>query len=229
MDGTDTTYGETLTLERSASARLWAELLLVFVGLPGLLFAVRGSVRGLIIPLIMLAGLVCWLLLRRTPGFDMQRLWNGRDFWRHFARTLSVMLPLGLFCTAFSWYYEPERFLAFPLNAPTFWLVVMCCYPVLSAYPQELIYRVYFMHRYAPLFRRPWQLMLASALAFGWAHAFLGNWIAPLFTALGGLLFARTYLRSGSLLQTALEHGLWGDLLFSVGIGWYFYAGSIGA
>jgi len=29
-------------------------------------------------------------------------------------------------------------------------------------------------------------------------------------------------------LAAGLEHALWGDLLFTLGLGWYFYTGSIG-
>lgn len=232
MDGVQTTVMDSVAevgVPRGATrVWLWAEMMVVFIGAPGLLFFIRESVRGLIIPLIMLAGMVCWLILRKMTDFDRSRLWNGRDFVHHIARSMRVFIPLGIFGTAFSYWYEPERFLSFPLAAPQFWLMVMILYPVLSAYPQELVYRVFFMQRYSTLFPRQWQMILASALFFGWAHAFLGNWIAPVFTTLGGILFAHTYLRSKSLLQTAIEHGIYGDLLFTVGIGWHFYAGSIG-
>jgi hypothetical protein len=33
--------------------------------------------------------------------------------------------------------------------------------------------------------------------------------------------------KSGSALMAGIEHGIWGDFLFTVGIGWYFYSGSI--
>lgn len=44
---------------------------------------------------------------------------------------------------------------------------------------------------------------------------------------IGGILFARTYERSNSLLAACIEHGLWGDLLFTLGLGWCFYTGVI--
>lgn len=212
---------------RFRSFRLFAELIVLFVGLPGALLAVRHRVHGLIIPLILVAGLVCWLWLRRQPDFDRSRLWNTRDFRRHLGRTLAVFLPLGAVAAGFSYWLMPDSFLMFPRWTPGFWLIVMVCYPVFSAYPQELIYRAFFFHRYGRLLgeRGAW---IVSALLFGWAHVFLGNWVAPVGAALGGLLFGRTYQRSGSLLQAALEHGLWGDLLFTVGVGFLFYAGSIG-
>jgi membrane protease YdiL (CAAX protease family) len=104
----------------------------------------------------------------------------------------------------------------------------MILYPLLSVYPQELIFRTFFFHRYRQIFRQSWVLILASGLSFGLAHLFFANWIAPTLTLLGGLQFARTYDRTNSTLQAAIEHGLWGDLIFTIGLGWYFYGGSIG-
>jgi hypothetical protein len=47
-------------------------------------------------------------------------------------------------------------------------------------------------------------------------------------TALGGVHFGRTYAKTGSTLQVTLEHGLWGWLAFTIGLGWYVYSGAIG-
>jgi membrane protease YdiL (CAAX protease family) len=94
-------------------------------------------------------------------------------------------------------------------------------------YPQELIFRTYLFHRYRALFGSDRALVAASAVAFGLAHLFFANWWAPLLSTAGGWLFARTYLRTRSTLQATVEHGLWGDVVFTVGLGWYFYGGSI--
>jgi len=51
--------------------------------------------------------------------------------------------------------------------------------------------------------------------------------VATLLAAIGGLVFAVIYRRSGSLLQFALEHSLWGAFLFTLGMGVYFYGGSL--
>jgi len=208
--------------------RLWAEMLLLFGGIPAALLLVRHHLNLLVIPLVLVAALSCWLWLRRQPDFDRAKLWNVRDFIPHLARTLLIFLPLGAVAALLSYLCMPQAFFIFPKQYFVFWLIVMIGYPILSAYPQELIYRAFFYHRYAPLFRYRWQLVLANTILFGWVHIFLGNWIAPVFAAIGGLLFSRTYFRSGGILQSAIEHGLWGDLLFTVGVGWYFYAGSVG-
>ena len=51
------------------------------------------------------------------------------------------------------------------------------------------------------------------------------NELAVVLTLVGGWLFARTYLRTRSLLATAVEHAAYGCLLFTVGLGRWFVTG----
>jgi len=85
----------------------------------------------------------------------------------------------------------------------------------------------FFFHRYGPLFAKVAGLIGANALSFGLAHLVYGNWVAVALTTLGGALFAYRYARSESLLVVSIEHGLWGDWLFTIGAGWYLYSGAI--
>jgi hypothetical protein len=96
-------------------------------------------------------------------------------------------------------------------------------YPVFSAYPQELFYRAFFFLRYKPPFGDGTGMIAASAAVFGFAHIIFGNWVAIAMTASGGVLFGCTYRKTGSLVLTCLEHALFGDLSFTVGIGQFFY------
>jgi CAAX protease family protein len=66
---------------------------------------------------------------------------------------------------------------------------------------------------------------VASAIAFSWAHIVLLNSLAVVFTLLRGWLFARTYLRTRSLLATAVKHAAYGCLLFTVSLGRWFVTG----
>ena len=118
---------------------------------------------------------------------------------------------------------ERDLILALPRRQPRLWLLVMCFYPLVSVYPQEIIFRAFVFHRYERLFGDGLRLVVVSAVAFGAAHLFFGNWVAPVLTTLGGYLFARTYARSGSVVLASIEHALWGDLVFTLGIGVYFY------
>lgn len=124
---------------------------------------------------------------------------------------------------------RPELLFAFPQREPTWWLVVMLAYPLLSVYPQELIFRTFFFHRYESLFKTRLGCLLLSAAVFGLAHLFFNHWLAPTMTAVGGYLFASTYARSRSTVWVSIEHALWGDFLFTIGLGYYFWGGSIRA
>jgi membrane protease YdiL (CAAX protease family) len=65
----------------------------------------------------------------------------------------------------------------------------------------------------------------ANAVLFGWAHVIVHNLTAMLLTTAGGLLFASSYQKSRSTLLVAVEHALYGDFVFSVGIGGMFVNG----
>ena len=46
----------------------------------------------------------------------------------------------------------PGRLFAIPRTQPLVWLLVVVFYPLLSVYPQELVFRAFPFQRYAPLF-----------------------------------------------------------------------------
>ena len=110
---------------------------------------------------------------------------------------------------------------------PGFWAVVMVAYPVVSVYPQGLLYRAFFFDRYAALFPGKWATILASAAAFAFLHIVFRNWLAVALTFAGGLLFAARYADTGSLAASSFEHALYGCWLFTVGLGQFFYHGTI--
>ena len=70
-------------------------------------------------------------------------------------------------------------------------------------------------------------LVISSALFFAITHILFLNFIAPILSFIGGLLFANTYNKHRSLLLVSIEHGLYGNTLFFIGLGWYFWGGSI--
>jgi membrane protease YdiL (CAAX protease family) len=202
-----------------------AECLAVFFLLPGALYPLRHLLAFKVVPIMLVvAGACAWWLLRR-PGFAGPSLWAISP--RQAAGVLALFLPAGALAAAAAWWWIPEKFLAFPLASPGRWALVMLLYPLLAAYPQEVVFRGFFFHRYRGLFPRSWLLAAAGAVSFGLAHSLYGSWVSVALSAAGGGLFGWRYLRTGSLAVAGLEHGLWGDLLFTVGWGWWFHSGSI--
>src|SRR5581483_11123551 len=124
------------------------------------------------------------------------------------------------------WCLNPRELFRFPREQPVFWAVVMVAYPILSVWPQEIIYRAYFLQRYRPILGNTWLLLLASSVAFAFAHIVFANSIAIILTFVAGWLFATTYMRTRFLPFVAVQHSLYGCAVFTIGLGHYFYHGT---
>lgn len=201
---------------------LLGEFLLIFLS-PPLLIVWGPLPKEAIMPLLWVISLYAYLLLRSSKvkvmviDFDRKALFS----------VLKRFLLIGTAITLFTRFYHPELFLSLPKTAPLFWLGIILFYPVFSAFFQEILFRGFFFHRYEKRFKkRPLLFVTLNALLFAYIHIVFGNWIAVVFTFFGGFLFAQTYLKSRSILLTAIEHSLYGDLLFTLGLGYYFYHGT---
>ena len=124
-------------------------------------------------------------LLWRTGGFDFRDLIRGwgRFDWRLFLTFAGLTFAASV---AVLYVTRPESLFSFLRSNPRFLLLVWLLYPLLSALPQELIFRVLFFHRYSRLFTGPRQAVLANAAIFSLAHLMYWNWIVAVFTFAGG-------------------------------------------
>ena len=207
---------------------LGIELCALYVGLPLLLYTQRHALDGWVMPLLMGLAAGCTLLLWYDGSFNRKQLWNREAFRQHMARTLCWFVPGALLVGTTFALLRPDLLWMLPQTQTGVWLVIMITYPVFSVYPQEIVFRAFFFHRYHPLFQSLPAKIAASGVAFGLAHIVFANWTAPLMTTVMGVLFALTYARTGSTLQASLEHGIWGWFAFTVGLGWYVFSGAIG-
>lgn len=179
------------------------------------------------IPVLVALAVVVVVYLWRSPDFDKASLWRPG---RLPGQLSSIALLWGLTAvgsTIVVLVFRPELFLGFPRSEPVDWAFVMVFYPLLSVYPQELLFRSFLFQRYAPLFGDGTGMVAASAAAFGFVHIAFGNWISVLLSTAGGWIFASRYRRSRSLFTVSVEHGLYGMLMFTVGLGIYFYHGAV--
>jgi len=210
-------------------ALLIAEFLLFFVLVPG--------------------GLLLWQLQTRVPffpvlfgllGLTLFLGWRDKDLrfrfdgsWEKARRFLPQLLlrvaVAALILFALTWFVWNDLFLRLPRQRPHLWMLVMMLYPLLSVVPQEFLFRIYFMQRYRPLFGEGALMLWVNALVFGWAHIFFLNPIAPLLSVIAGLLLADTWRRTRSLRAVWLEHALYGQIVFTCGLGWFFFHGSVWA
>lgn len=178
---------------------------------------------GLFVALLpVLVGIV--VLLLADPRFSLVREVSRAPRWRTIGAVLLTFLVLG---GAVTWYmatYHPRLYLEFPTRRFDVWLRVMILYPLMSVIVQELVFRTFFFHRYGPLFGGAILPAVAvNGAAFGYAHIVMGNWFAIWTTGLLGVLLAWRYATTRSFWAVSLEHALWGGLVFTVGLGrWYF-------
>jgi uncharacterized protein len=203
---------------------LAVEFVSVFVGVPLLIF--YRVLPNLPLPYLLAGAFAAFLVLHYDHSFDSARLFSGNGITANLPRLLLrdvvFLALLGLAVRIFA----PQLLFSLMKRAPGFWTVVMLLYPLLSVYPQELLYRAFFFHRYLPLFGSGWTMVLASAFAFGFVHIIFGNWLALCLCVIGGVLFALTYQHSGSLLLACIDHAIFGNFIFTIGLGRFFYHGS---
>ncbi len=207
---------------------LMAELLILMIGLPLLLYWAL-PVKYML-PVIWTAGLYSYLILRQTSPELVRELWSCHSLT---AANITPILKRFACCavllTLLTWLFAPTLLFGFVRTQPAFWLLIMIAYPLLSVIPQEIIFRSFFFARYKRLFTNQRLMILGSGLAFGFAHILFHNWVAPTLCVIGGLMFARSYHLHHSLLLVSIEHALYGNFLFTVGLGRYFYHGTVAA
>ena len=168
---------------------------------------------------------LCLRWLQRH-NYHFKTDWNAAGLNRANIKAIFLRyLPFAAFLWLFTWLVIPEHLFSLPRERPLVWVLVMILYPLLSVVPQEIIFRSFFFRRYAPWLQSEKAMIIASALAFGWLHIILQNWVAITFSAFGGLLFADTYRKKHSLALVCFEHALYGCTLFTLGLGYYFYHG----
>lgn len=203
-----------------------AEMLVLFLGAPA---AMAYAVFELRLPLFLvlqpvLIGFVVFLLWDNT--FSLRRELSRGFTLRQFGGMLALF---ALTAAAVAWATRdvfPHLFLSFPRDRFSLWLMVMVLYPVMSVIAQELVYRTFFFHRYGALFgQRRWLAVLTNGVLFGFGHILFGNVIAVAGTAIVGCLFAWRYTQTRSFWAVWLEHTLYGWLVFTVGLGRFFFTG----
>jgi hypothetical protein len=209
--------------ERPGTAALAAEFVGLFVVLPMLVrWRVLAAPRLVVLALVTV---VCLGVLWKDPTFDRSRLFTLGPM-RGSLRSIGLRgLAVAAVITGLVLLLQPAALLAMPARAPGLWLAGLLLYPLLSAWPQEVVFRLFFFHRYTPLFGGATWMVAANAVAFGFLHAIYPNALAPLLSVPAGVLLALTYRRTGTMGPVWLEHSIYGLLLFTLGLGGYFYDG----
>lgn len=205
-----------------SEAFLWAELTSLFLVIPFIawLEVFRVSI------FLIFAFPVAWSLVVFALLYCSEKK-SGREGERPVGRKpVSVFwrIPLVIVMIAgTAWFTDRDNFLIIPRENPGLWKIILVFYPLISAAPQEFLYRVFFFRRYERILGNGAILIAVNVAAFGGLHVIYDNWLAPALTLAGGWIFAASWRAHGSFLLIWLEHSLYGLAIFTFGLGRYFY------
>ena len=212
---------------RDVAGRRWlaAEFAWLYVALPMAMAFLMPP--GWLWPVFLGLMAVALALLAVTPGFAWREL--GAGWGRLDVRAVAALaVATAAVAALLVWLLVPGQALALPRRSPGLWLLIMALYPLLSALPQELLFRVLFFRRYGALFESRPTAVAMNAAAFALAHLMFWNWVALALTFAGGLIFARAYLGRGGFALAVVLHAVAGMILFTSGLGVFFYHGAVG-
>ncbi len=195
------------------------ELLVVFAGVPLALRFGRLHLPKILVLLVFTAG--CFAVVWFDRSFDRRSL-GGAARLRVELPGIAVRSLAAAAIVAATVLARSGTLLELPRTRPLVWLLVLFFYPFLSAWPQELIYRSFFFHRYGALLG-PWGTVVGSGMAFGLLHVVYADPIAVTLTIPAGLVLALNYRSTKSLAVVWAEHALYGTAVFTLGLGRAFF------
>ena len=160
---------------------------------------------------------VIYVLLKIEKNrFKISSKINWKPFWK---ATLLKLLFIVIITFLYVWFTDKSQLFVVVRNKPLLWVIILFVYSLLSVYPQELLYRIFFFQRYHSLINNKKLFIFINAIIFSLGHLFFKNALVIVLTFLGGLLFAFTFNKTKSTLLVTIEHAIYGCWLFTVGMG----------
>jgi len=208
----------------ASRTRLIAEFVVFFLAAP---IAIATLLPATIMfPALFLITAIGIVLLHVTDGFhwgDLSRGWQA-VFWKKIVIfTASTLIA----CLAVIYTLAPQEAFNIARQQPLMLLAIFTLYPLISALPQELVFRPLFFRRYASILPDTNAAILLNAAIFSLAHLMYWSWVVAIMTFFGGLIFAYAYEKRGSFPLAVILHSIAGNIIFLVGLGIYFYSGNV--
>jgi len=203
------------------SVYLFVEFVLLFFGIPLLLYFDKQIIHPsiLLLPFIIF---VILILLYRTD-FKAGELLFINIKRKKLAGNIIVVLITAIVLITGTLLFEKENLFNLPRKHPGIFILICFFYPVFSAYAQEIIYKTFIFWRYRLIFSNRMTFILASSISFSFLHIVYYSPVSMVLTFVAGLYLAHVYLQTRSVLFTAILHGIFGILVFAVGLGQYFW------
>lgn len=213
-------------LKRWRRVELWCELVLLYIAAPLAMFWAVQWQRVPVFIALLPAFFIAFILLLGDRNFRLTRELTTGFSWRAAAGILLVFVIFGGAATLWVTNNHPSWFMEFPRNRPETYQRIMLLYPLFSVVAQELVYRTLYFHRYGRLFgEHHWIAIALNGILFGFAHIVVASEVAVIGTVLGGFLFAIRYAWTRSFWAVFIEHTIWGWLIFTIGLGRFFFSG----
>lgn len=177
-------------------------------------------------PVLGVVTIVGLALLSRTPGFRWRELvhGSGRIGWGF---VFAVVAATGAIGAAVMVLTVPEPYWLMIRRNPVLMLMIALFYPVISALPQEIVFRPLFFRRYGAILPASSAAIGLNAAVFSLAHLMYWSWIVAGMTFAGGLVFAYSYRVRGNFPEAVVAHSLAGLVIFALGLGVFFYSGNV--
>ncbi len=197
------------------------EFVTFFIGIPLLLLFKADLLHpsSVLVPFL----IVAFIILFFTKGFKWKELVDFSISWTKVFTHLAITFGVSLLMLAWVYFFDRENLFNLPRKNFNAWLTLTTFYPIFSAYVQEVIFRTYIFRRYKRLLGNGWLIIFASASVFSFAHIFYFHPVSLVLTFLMGLYLAWLYQKTQSVLFVAFLHGLYGNMVFTIGLGHYFW------
>ena len=197
------------------------EFVLLFFGIPTWIYLDQDFIHPSIIILPVL--IFIFMLLRRSSDFKWSELIRWQVPLKVLYANAIIILFAALLMLGYVNFFDRENL--FNLPRANIWIFLAMClfYPGFSAFGQEIIYRTFLSRRYSSILAKEWHFVVASAVTFSFMHIVYYDPVSMILTFMGGLYFARNYQLPRSVLFTSVLHGIFGIMMFGVGLGQHFW------
>ena len=192
------------------------EFFFIFLIIPSTIFFLDSSI--IIFLTLYLVSILSLVILYFDKTFLFTSLKKKID-WTFVIIFSVIFFFLGFFYVLL---VDKNLLFIFPKTNFKLWLIVIFIYPFLSVIPQELVYRVFFFQRYFPNINRFYFPVFLNLVVFAYGHLVFDNMHAIIITAIVSPIFTYAYLKK-SFFTCVILHTLGGQLIFTLGLGKYFF------
>ena len=192
------------------------EFFFIFFVLPSIIYFLDSTI--IVFVALYLVFILSLVFLYLDKAFLFLSLKKKID-WRFIAIFTVLFICLGFIYILL---IDKSSLFILPKTDFKLWVIVMFVYPFLSVIPQEIIYRVFFFQRYFPKKDNLYFLILVNLIVFSYGHLVFNNVHAILITAIVSPILTFAYLKK-SFLTCVVLHSLGGQIIFTLGLGKYFY------